>query len=138
VIIKIVVDNKFDTPILYDGGGDRFWGVEYFKDDEWTNLAYKESGGFQLTEENIGDTCYITFYERVPLAELKPGSSLSNQWSQKICPFGTADPAEPRTVRYIESGRYRFTFVYGSGTTNNDSFRLSDSKTAYSNSFIIK
>lgn len=137
-IIKIVVNNKLNTPILYYSGGGRFWGIEYFKDDKWTDPSYKEGGGFQLTEEKIGDTCNIAFYERMPPTELKSESSLSSQWSQKICPFGTTGPAEPRIVRYIESGQYRLTFIYGFEISSEDPYKIKDQKTIYSNEFTIK
>ncbi len=137
-IIKIVVNNKLDTSILYYSDGDRFWGIEYFKDNKWIDPGYEEGGGFQLTEENIGDACYIALYERMPPVELKSGVSISHQWNQKICPFGTASPAEPRIVGYIEGGQYRLTFTYGFEISSDDPYRLSDFQTIYSNSFTIR
>lgn len=137
-IIKIVVNNKLDTSVLYSSGGDRFWSIEYFKDGKWIDPGYEEGGGFQLTEKNVGETCYIALYERMPPVELKSGSNLSGQWNQKICPFGTASPADPRIVRYIERGQYRLTFIYGFEISSDDPYRLSDFQTVYSNSFTIK
>jgi len=137
-IIRVAVNNKLSTFILYSSGGDRFWGIEYFDNGKWVNPPYDEGGGFQLTEKNIGDTCYIALYERMPPVELKSGASISHQWNQKICPFGTASPAEPRIVKYIGSGQYRLTFTYGFKTSSDDPYKLSDFKTVYSNSFTIK
>ncbi len=137
-IIKIVVNNKLDISILYYSGGDRFWSIEYFKDGKWINPSYENGGGFQLTEKNVGETCYIALYERMPPVELKSGSNLSSQWNQKICPFETTSPAESRTVEYIESGQYRLTFIYGFEISSDDQYMLSDFQTVYSNSFTIK
>lgn len=137
-IINIVVKNGLDKSILYIGGGDRFWGIEYFKDDKWINPAYEEGGGFQLTEKNMGDNCYIAFYERVSPSELIPRSIISSQWNQKICPFGIEGPAEAKTVRYIESGKYRLIFDYGFEISDDDPFELSEFKMVYSNTFTIK
>lgn len=137
-IIKIVVRNQFDTSVLYFSGGDRFWGIEYFKDNKWVNPAYEKGGGFQLTEKNVGESCYVALYERMPPVELKSGSTLSGQWNQKICPFGTTGPDEPKTVKYIEKGQYRIVFIYGFKVSSDDPYRLSDFQTVYSNSFTIK
>ena len=140
--IGIVVKNGFDNPILhYDGRGDLFWSLEYFKDDKWINLAYKGDGNFQLTEKDVGDNCYIILYERRGPVELEPHSSISNQWNQKICPFGTnvtKSPAEPRVVKYIGNGKYRFIFIYGFEISEDDPFKLSETKTVYSDTFTIK
>lgn len=136
--IKIAVNNKLDTLILYSGGGDRFWSVEYFKDNKWTDSDNEEDGGFQLTEKNIGDACSIALYERTSPIELKTELSLFGVWNQKICPFESMSPDKPRIVRYIESGQYRLAFIYGSGISESDHYRLSGSKTVYSNSFIIE
>ncbi len=137
-IIKIVVNNKLDTSILYYSGGGKFWGIEYFKDDKWINPAYESGGGFQLTEKNLGDSCYIALYERESPSEFKPQTNLSSQWNQKICPLGTASPAEPRIVKYIGGGQYRLTFTYGFEISSDDPYKLSGFKTVYSNSFTIK
>jgi len=137
-IINIIVKNGLDKPILYFSGGDRFWGIEYFKDDKWINPAYESDGGFQLTEENLEDNCYVTLYERMPPSELKSQSSISSQWNQKICPFGTGSPAEPRTVRYIDNGQYRLVLNYGFEISDDDPYRLLEIKTIYSNTFTIK
>ena len=137
-IINIIVKNGLDKPILYSSGGDKFWGIEYFKDDMWINPAYEEDGGFQLTEENIGDNCYIALYERMPLSKLIPQSSRSSQWNQIICSFGTEGPSETKTARYIESGTYKLIFNYGFEISDEDPYRISDSKKIYSNTFIIK
>ncbi len=137
-IIKIVVNNKLNTSILYYSGGDRFWGIEYFKNNKWIDPGYEEGGGFQLTEEDIGAACYIALYERMPPIELKSGDSISHQWNQKICPFGTVSPAEPKIVRHIEGGQYRLTFTYGFETSSDDPYKLSAFQTIYSDSFTIK
>lgn len=137
-IINIVVKNGLDKSILYSSGGDRFWGIEYFKDDKWVNPAYEEGGGFQFTEENIGDNCYVVLYEEMPPSELTPQSIISNQWNQKICPFGTEGPAEAKTVRYIKSGTYRLIFNYGFKISDDNPYGISDFKKVYSNTFIIK
>lgn len=137
-IIKIFVKNGLDEPILYSGGGDRFWGIENYKNDEWINAAYEESGGFQLTDENIGDNCYILLYERTAPSELSPNSLVSSEWNQKICPFGRGGPTEAKTVRYIESGTYRLVFNYGLELSVDDPYRISDFKKIYSNTFVVK
>lgn len=137
-VINIVVKNGLDKSILYSSGGDRFWGIEYFKDDKWINPAYEKGGGFQLTKENIGDNCYIALYEIMPPSELIPQSTISSQWNQKICPFGTEGPAKAKTVRYIESGTYRLIFNYGFEILDDDPYRISDFKKIYSNTFVIE
>ncbi len=137
-IIKIVVNNKLDKSVLYSSGGDRFWNIEYFRNGKWTNPGLEEGGGFQLAEKNVGENCYIALYERTSPVELKAGSNLSSQWSQKICPFDTSSPAEPRTVKYIESDQYRLAFIYGFEVSKDDPYKLSDFQTVYSNAFTIK
>jgi len=137
-IIDIVAKNGLDKSILYSSGGDRFWGIEYFKDNEWIDPNYQEGGGFQLTEANVGDVCYIALYEIMPPIRLESQSSISSQWNQKICPFGTENPGEPRTVKYIESGKYRLVFNYGFEILEDDPYRISDFQKIYSNIFIIK
>ena len=136
-IIKIVVNNGLDKPILYSSWGDRFWGIEYFEDDKWINPTYKE-GGFQLTEENIGNTCNIVLYERSVPEELTSQSNLTSQWNQKICLFGTEEPDKSNIVRYMESGKYRLVFFYGFEISSNDPFIILESKAVYSDEFIIK
>ena len=138
-VIKIVVNNNLDKSILYSSGGDKFWGIENYKENKWLDPGLEAGGGFQLTEENIGDACYyIALYERMPPVELKSGVSISHQWNQKICPLGTASPAEPRIVGYIEGGQYRLTFTHGFKISSDDPYRLSDFQTIYSNSFTIR
>lgn len=137
-VINITVENGLDKRILYSAGGDRFWGIEYFKDDKWVNPNFEESGGFQLAEENLGDDCYIKLRERMPPFQLKSQSNLSHQWNQRICPFGTGSPGKPRTVKYIEGKKYRFIFNYGFEISDDNPFRISDSKTIYSNTFTIE
>ncbi len=137
-IINIIVKNELDKPILYSSGGDKFWGIEYFGDNKWVNPAYEEGGGFQLSEENIGDNCNIAFYERMPPSEFISQSNISSQWNQKICPFGTDGPSEAKTVRFIESGKYRLLFNYGFEISEDDPYRISDFKKIYSNTFIIE
>lgn len=137
-IIDIVVKNELDKSILYSNGGDKFWGVEYFKDNEWIDPGFEEDGGFQLTEENLGDNCYIALYERISPIKLELQSNISSQWNQKICPFGTESPAEPRTVKYIGSGKYRLVFNYGFEISENDPYTISDFQKIYSNIFTIE
>lgn len=137
-ILNIIVKNGLDKSILYSSSGDRFWDIEYFENGIWKKFGYEGREGFQLANENIGDTCYIVLYERMPPTELKSQSSISSQWNQKICFLGTGNPAEPRIVRYIESGKYRLVFNYGFEISENDPFRLSEIKTIYSNTFTIK
>ncbi|MFH1781802.1 MAG: hypothetical protein ABH835_04280, partial [Patescibacteria group bacterium] len=137
-IINIIVKNGLDKSVLYSSGGDRFWGIEYFNDNEWIDPGFEEDGGFQLTEENLGDDCYIALYEGMPPVKLESQSNISSQWNQKICPFGSESPAEPRTVKYIGSGKYRLVFNYGFEISENDPYRISDFQKIYSNIFIIE
>ena len=136
-VIKINVKNSLDVPILYYDS-ERFWGIEYLEDEEWKNPEYESGGGFQLTEENINDICYIKLYERMPPAEMKSDSTLSQQWNQRICPFGEGDPGEPRFVKYIGTGHYRLIFYYGFEIADEDLYKISNQKTIYSNEFTIK
>ena len=137
-IINIIVKNGLNKSILYSSGGDRFWGIEYFKDDKWINPAYEEGGGFQLTEKNVGNNCSIALYERMPPSELTPQSTILSQWNQRICPFETGSPAKPRAVRYIENGKYRLILNYGFEISDDDPYGISDFKKRYSNTFIIE
>lgn len=137
-IIRIVVNNGSNKSILYSGSGERFWDIEYFKDNKWINPEYEQGGGFQLTEKNTGDDCYIALFERSWPEELSSQLNLTAQWNQKICPFGTEGPDKPKIVRYIESGRYRLAFGYGFEISGNDPFRISEPKTVYSDEFTIK
>lgn len=136
-IIKIIVSNGLDQSILYSDSGDRFWDIEYSKDDKWINVDYEEGGGFQLTEKNIGDTCNIVSWERMSPNELSSQSDIASQWNQKICPFGTEGPDKPRIVGYTESGKYRLVFYYGFEISGNDLFEISESRAVYSNKFTI-
>lgn len=137
-IIKVTIKNNLATSILYSKDGDRFWDVEYFENGEWTNSDHAAiGGGFQLTEEDVGEDCYILFYERGFPVELKPGETLSDQWNQKICPYKSS-PYKPSTVTLAKSGQYRFTFTYGFEISSDDPFRISDPKIVYSNSFTIR
>lgn len=132
--MNITIKNGSADPIFYFGYGDRLWGIEYFKDGEWIDHEW-----FQAAREgDAGNDCYVTFYERMEPVELAAGSDLSRQWNQKICPDSEEAPEKPRTIRYIESGQYRLTFVYGSGADKEDPYNLLDYKTVYSDSFIIK
>jgi len=137
-VIIIVVKNGLDKTVLYQSGGDKFWGIEYYKDNQWINPAYEEDGGFQLTKKDIDDNCYIKLYERVLPSEFKPQANLSSQWNQKICPFGTGGPEKPRIVKYIESGKYRLIFYYGFEISKDDPYKIFEVKTVYSNAFVIK
>lgn len=137
-MIKIVVNNGLENPILYSGSGDRFWSIEYFEDGRWVNPYSKKGGDFQLTEKNIGDACYIALYERSFPEELASQSNLTAQWNQKICPFGTEGLDKPKIVRYIESGKYRLVFYYGFKISSSDPFEISEPKAVYSNEFAIK
>lgn len=137
-IINIVVKNELNKSILYYGDGDRYWGIEYLKDNEWINPAHEKGGGFQLTKKDLGDNCYIALYERMPPSKLEPASSISSQWDQKICPFGTVGPpSEPKTVKYIDNGEYRLIFYYGFEISEDDPYKISDSQEIYSNVFTI-
>jgi len=137
-IIKVIVTNKLNTSVFYSTAGDRFWGIEYFKNNKWVNPAYERDGNFQLTKKDIGETCYIALYERMPPVELKSGSALQGQWNQKVCPFGANPPTEERTVKYIENGQYRIIFIYGLEVSHDDPYQLSKFQTISSNNFTIK
>ncbi len=137
-IINIAVKNGLGRSIWYYGGADRVWGIEYFQDGRWVNPVYEESGGFQLTEKKVGDACYVVLYERMHPSELKPNAALTGQWNQKICPFEPRNPSEPRTVRYMASGKYRLTFHYGLGISDSDPLQITEAKTAHSSAFTIK
>lgn len=135
--IDIVVRNGLDESIIYSNHGERYWGIEYFKNNEWINPVYEESGGFQLTEESLGSDCYISLYERMPPLELETQSNISSQWNQKICPFEKADSSNPKIVKYIDSGKYRLIFYYGFVISDNDPYKILDSQKIYSNVFTI-
>jgi len=137
-VINISITNTLATSILYCQGGDSFWGIEYFNEGEWKNPGLEKDGGFQLTENEIGDRCNIALFERIPPPELKSQSSISSQWNQKICPFKVTSPGAPNIVKYIEGNKYRLTFCYGFEVTPDDPYSLNDLKTIYSNSFTIK
>lgn len=137
-IIKIVVNNGLNKPVLYSRAEGQFWSIEYFEDGRWVNPYSKKSGDFQLTEKNIGDACYIALYERSFPEELTSQSNLTAEWNQKICPFGTEGFDKPKIVEYIESGKYRLVFYYGFKISSNDPFIISESKAVYSNEFTIK
>jgi hypothetical protein len=132
--INITIKNGSADPIFYFGYGDRLWGIEYLKDGEWVDHEW-----FQAAREgDVGGDCYVTFYERMEPVELAAGLDLSRQWDQKICPDSEESPDKPRTVKYIESGKYRLAFVYGPGVDSTDPYKILDYKTVYSDSFIIK
>ncbi|MFA5746852.1 MAG: hypothetical protein WC926_02120 [Candidatus Paceibacterota bacterium] len=132
--INIGINNGLGDPVLYYGDGDRIWGIEYFKDGEWTDHEWFQTA----REENIGDDCYVVFYERMEPVELAAGSGITRQWDQELCPDSEEAPDKPRTVKNIESGQYRLTFVYGFGKDKEDPYKLLDYRTVYSDSFVIK
>src|SRR3990167_6782100 len=41
-IINIVIKNGLDKSILYSSGRDKFWGIEYFKENEWVDPGFEE------------------------------------------------------------------------------------------------
>ncbi|MCK5698600.1 MAG: hypothetical protein KAH93_02045 [Candidatus Aenigmarchaeota archaeon] len=135
--INLIVDNGLEKTIFYSPAGDQFWGIEYFEDGIWKKFGYDGRKGFQLTDKIIGDNCYIAQYEQVLPMKLKSKSNLTTNWNQRICPFGTENPTNPRIVRYIESGKYRLTFRFGFELYDNDQLIL-EPKIVYSNTFTIK
>jgi len=136
-VIKIVVNNELDTSILYFKQ-DRFWGIELFSEGEWINPMYEKGDGFQLAQGDVGDICYIALYELSLPHELVSHTGISSEWNQQICIFGDEGPDVPRTIRYIESGKYRFVFYYGYETLEENPYRLDGSEKVYSNVFTIK
>lgn len=74
----------------------------------------------------------------MPPSELELQSTITDQWNQKMCPLGTESPAEPRTVKYIESGKYRLILKYGFEISDDDPYEISDFQETYSNVFTIK
>jgi hypothetical protein len=137
-VISITVNNGLGENILYNSGGDRFWGIEYYEAGEWKKFGYEDRQGFQLADDNIGDDCYIALYELSYPIELQTQSSLKSQWNQKICPFGSKGPDKPRIIQFIEPGKYRFTFSYGFEMYENDPFRILKPNTVYSDTITIK
>lgn len=135
--IYIAVKNGLNVPILYYGG-ERLWGIEYFENNTWKNRDYEKGGGFQLAGGNINDSCYIRLYERMPPDKMDANNTISLTWNQKICPYGEGDPSEANFVSYIGRGRYRLMFYYGFGASSNDSFKIANIITVYSNEFTIK
>lgn len=122
--ITIRARNDLDVPILYSDS-IRFWGIERFEDGKWKKVR------FQLTEKGINESCYIALYERLPPAEMKSNSTLSQKWNQRICPY------EGSTVEYIGTGRYRFTFYYGFERSSESAYKISNPRKIHSNEFII-
>ena len=137
-IINISVSNKLDQSILHYDSQGRFWSMEYFKDGKWANLDYKDSI-YQVSEDEIGNTCSLRLYERGLAAELKSGFNLSDQWEQKICLISDTKSFDTSgIVRYMQSGQYRVTFRYGFEVSKDDSYTILDPKTVYSSSFTIE
>ena len=121
--------------ILYYGGGDRFWDVEYLESGVWKLLGL-ELKGFQLTNKELGDACYLLAYERASPVVLN--SSITAEWNQKVCPFGDGDFDQPRDVEYIKRGKYRLSFNYGLKVDEQDPYKIKDYETTYSDVIEIK
>ena len=132
--INITVENNLDKKIFYNViGGIGFWYIEVFENQEW-----KESKGFQSTDKDIGEECFIALYERAYPSELLPGSSVSDSWNQKKCLFGATGPSKSKNVTILDKGRYRLFFVYGFNISEEDSFKIENYTKAYSNEFIVE
>lgn len=137
-IIDISVKNNLKEVILYNDGGDRFFGIEYYQDDKWIDVSDEDFGGFQLTEKSTGDDCTIAMYERSEPVSLGVSSSVLTEFNRKICPFGLDGPTELKIVKYIDGGIYRLIFDYGYEISENDPYSLLEISTVYSRPFIIK
>ena len=137
-IIGITVDNNLEEAILYNNGGDRFFGIEYYQDNKWIDVPHEDFGGFQLSEKSTGDNCTIAMYERSDPVSLDAYSSVLTEFNQKICSFGAEGPTDLKTVSYIASGIYRLVFNYGYEISENDPYSLSEISTVYSRPFTIE
>lgn len=137
-IIKIIVSNRLDKSILHSNIGNRFWDIEYFKNDRWINQKNEEDGGFHLVDKNIGDTCSAILFERIFPVEILSQSNLIASWNQKICPFKVEELNRINYVKYIESGKYRLVFNYSFEVSDDNPFLILDPKIVYSNEFEIK
>jgi len=137
--IKMLIENNTDASLPYLSVGEKYWELEYLLGDNWMSFDYNAGPGFEVTDKQEGEKCYLVLYEQSEL-ELGPGETLSSQWNQKVCPFTGLGPKAPKTVYNIKSGMYRFVFKYypkiqdssdGSGTDHLKEL-------VYSNAFTIK
>src|SRR3989339_67905 len=135
--INIIIKNGLEENIFYYPGGDRVWEIEYLEKSEWKKFGYGGREGFQLTDERLGDSCYIALYEQVPPMALGTGLKISTAWDQKICPFKEGGFSEASVVRRIESGEYRLAFQFSFNLHDNAQL-LFEPEIIYSDSFIIK
>lgn len=140
--IKMLIENNTDSPLTYLSEGGKFWQLEYRmgnRDRTWMDINYNVGNGFELTNKEDGDTCFLILYERSKLT-IEPRSTLSTQWNQKICPYGKISPSDPKTVFNIDSGEYRFVFRYYPDTQDSSSDTDSNSTpiNIYSNAFTVK
>lgn len=138
--IKMLIENNSDSSFPYLSEGGRFWELEYMLGKNWMSFDYSVGQGFNLTDKEEGEKCYLVMYERSELT-LEPRSTISTQWNQKVCPYGhTGGPNVPKTVFNIDPNQYRFVFRYYPETQDPPDDLLSNNliKIIYSNSFTIK
>jgi len=138
--IKMLIENNTDASLPYLSVGEKYWELEYLLGDNWMSFDYNAGPGFEVTDKQEGEKCYLVLYEQSEL-ELGPGETLSSQWNQKVCPYGhTGGPNVPKTVFNIDPNQYRFVFRYYPETQDPPDDLLSNNliKIIYSNSFTIK
>ena len=127
--IEITIKNNLNKDILYYPGDSKNWNLEEFKNNKWNYTDY-----FQLTDEDIGSDCPLTLYEIAYPEYLKIKGQISMKWNQKTCSSWVEGIGE---VKYISPGRYRVSFNYGFKLSKEDEFIILDTKTVYSNEFVI-
>lgn len=136
--VRITVKNNSPQPI-YCFRKDTFWGLEKRENNTWKNVnqSGRESIVLPTTSPDGKEDCALPLYERANPPKLAPGSSIDQEWAQKICDFDIhgqkiADPA------YLEPGTYRIKFTYSLKTVEKDGWAdLSEPTLIYSPQFFI-
>lgn len=133
--VKITIRNGLDKSI-FGGfghcGGLPFWGLQKFDNGDWRDLD------FSLPYSEKGkEVCDLILCEREEPAELKSGLTIEDRWHlTSICKWPEKPIGVPKTEpKPIEEGAYRVRLIYG---LNRREFDLLETKTIYSNEFMIK
>jgi hypothetical protein len=134
--INIRIRNGLKQDIFYYPGGDRFWNIEYYENEKWNRFGYEGREGFQISDKEVGNECYIALYEQVLPETLESGDELVTNCNQVICPFGE-EYSKPSIVQRIEKGNYRLSFSYGFELNEYGDFII-EPKIIYSNIFTIE
>ena len=133
-IVEITVKNNLDKSIWYVGNLPSefpWWDFEKLENGIWEEISIVEP-----LMENGKEECVLILYEQMSIeeliTELKTNSRVVDEWDFENCyPDFEED-------KFIDSGTYRFSFIYSPDREIFLEGRYDELKTIYSNEFTIK